>query len=132
MSERKDYLKNVDKLEDLCKENELSGRFFASEYPLRMTVKPYAGVGSQMSLLENMEHRGIAPNACVTFSYIEGDVKIEVVDKFTIKDSLLTGFTKVFKNLCTSWFALLYSQIHAEGHVYKDDLDVIDNAVRQD
>lgn len=132
MSERKNYLKFVDKLDDLSKENELSTQFYADEYPLRMTIMPYTGVGSQLSLLENMDTRGISPNAVVTMKYNTEGVDINVSDRFTITESLLGSYTKTFKSLCQAWFALLYSQIHAEGKVRKEDLTVIDNAVRSE
>ena len=132
MSERKNYMKLVDKLNDLSKENELSVRFYSDEYPLRLTIKPYTGVGSQLSLLENMETRGISPNAVITMKYDTEAVDINVSDRFTITESLLSSYTKTFKSLCLAWYALLYSQIHAEGKVRKDDLTVIDNAVRSE
>ena len=132
MSERKNYMKLVDKLNDLSKENELSVRFYSDEYPLRLTIKPYTGVGSQLSLLENMETRGISPNAVITMKYDTEAVDINVSDPFTITESLLSSYTKTFKSLCLAWYALLYSQIHAEGKVRKDDLTVIDNAVRSE
>lgn len=132
MSERKNYMKLVDKLNDLSKENELSVRFYSDEYPLRLTIKPYTGVGSQLSLLENMETRGISPNAVITMKYDTEAVDINVSDRFTITESLLSSYTKTFKSLCLAWYALLYSQIHAEGKVRKNDLTVIDNAVRSE
>lgn len=131
MSERKNYIKLVDKLDNLSKENELSVRFYADEYPLRLTIRPYTGVGAQMSLLENMESRGISPNAVITMKYDTEAVDINVSDRFTITESLLNSYTKTFKALCLAWYALLYAQIHAEGEVKKDELTVIDNAVRR-
>jgi hypothetical protein len=130
MSERKNYLKFVDKLDDLSKENELSVQFYADEYPLRMTIRPYTGVGSQMSLLENMEIRGTAPNAVITMKYDTEGVDINVSDRFTITEALLSSYAKAFKSLCQAWFALLYAQIHSDGKVKKEELTVIDNAVR--
>lgn len=132
MSERRNYMKLVDKLNDLSKENELSVRFYSDEYPLRLTIRPYTGVGSQLSLLENMETRGISPNAVITMKYDTEAVDINVSDRFTITESLLSSYTKTFKALCLAWYALLYSQIHAEGKVRKDDLTVIDTAVRSE
>jgi len=130
MSERKQYMKFVDKLESLSKENELSVRFYPEEYPLRLTIKPYTGVGSQMSLLENMEERGTHPNAVITMTYIEGDVDYNVSARFSISDNLLGGYTKAFKNLCTAWQALILKEIHTSGMVRQEDLSSIDEEAR--
>ena len=132
MSERKNYLKCLDKLSTLSKENELSYRFYSDEYPLRLTIRPYTGVGSQMSLLENYEVRGINPNAVITMKYDTERLDIHISDRFTITESLLTNYTKAFKATVLAWYALLYAQIHADGKVRKEDLTVIDNAVQSE
>lgn len=132
MSERKTYMKLVNKLDDLSKENELSVRFYSDEYPLRMTIRPYTGAGSQLTLLENMETRGVSPNAVITMKYDTEKVDLYISDRFKITDAVLSSYTKTFKALCVAWYALLYSQIHAEGKVRKEDLTVIDVAVRSE
>ena len=132
MSERKNYLAAVRTFETTCRENELTGTFWANEYPLRLTIRPYTGVGSQMSLLENMETRGISPNATVTMIYTPDKVEIKISDKFAISEALLSTFTKNFKKLCSTWQELLYAEIHASGGVNMEDLKSIDSEVREE
>ena len=130
MSTRTNYTTNKKKLRDLSQENDLAVTFYPEDWPMRMTIKPYTGVGSQLSLLENMETRGIKPEAVITMTYHDGgDVDIDISDQFRISDTLLTNFSKAFKKTCQAWSELILSVIHGSGRVSVDNLASIDDAV---
>ena len=130
MSTRTNYTTSKKKLRDLSQENDLAVVFYPEDWPMRMTIKPYTGVGSQLSLLENMETRGIHPDAVITMTYHDGgDVDIDISDQFRISDTLLTSFSKTFKKVCQAWAELILSVIHGSGRVSVDNLASIDDAV---
>ena len=130
MSTRTNYTTNKKKLLNLSQENDLSVTFYPEDWPMRMTIKPYTGVGTQLSLLENMETRGIKPDAVITMTYSDGgDVDIDISDQFRISDALLTSFSKTFKKTCQAWAELILSVIHGSGQVSEANLNAIDDAV---
>ena len=125
------YTAAKDKLRDLANENSLAVTFFPGEYPLRMTIKPYTGVGSQLSLLDNMETNGIKPESVITMTYVDGAAVIDVNDQFRISEALLASFSKTFRKLCQTWAEIILVEIHSSGGVAQMELEDIEERIGQ-
>lgn len=124
MSERKNVLLAKKSIENLCMEEELSCTFYPGEYPLMMTIKPYTGVGSQMSLLSNMENRCIAPNTVVTFICDADDgVIMKISDKYRASYDKFVKVKKAFDKLCEAWRELICYELVERGHLDKAELE---------
>ena len=130
MSERKNYCTWVRSIENLAMENELAVQICPYENPIRMTIKPFTGVGSQLSMLESTETRKISPSAIVTMTYTFDGVDINISDQFAIAEATLTKFTKAFKQTALAWQSLVVSELHRTGNLDVSELEHLDKAVR--
>ena len=130
MSSRANYTTVKQKLLDLSRENDLAIAFHPEGWPMTMEIKPYTGVGAQMSLLENLDNNGIGPDTVVTMTYtLEGAVVIDISDQFRISDALLSSFAKYFKKSCQAFSELVLDVIHANDRgVTRADLEKIEAA----
>jgi len=124
MNEIKAYQKARRAMELLCAEKDLGCRFCCGDKPLRMVLTPFQGVGSQMSLLENLERRGMSPNARVVLTY-DGDVTYAFEQQFAISESDRKKLLKGFMTLCQAWRDLLFWYLHDRGVVMLKDLEEI-------
>lgn len=110
------------KIELRCAEMDLRCTFYCSEKPLRMEIQPYQGVGAQLSLLENLERRGMSPNAKLTMTY-DGTVSYEFDQQFTISEAARKKLMTDFVTLCVAWRDLLFWQLHDTGELDVADLE---------
>lgn len=116
MNEIKTYQTAKRALEMRCAQMDLDCRFFCDENPLRMVITPYQGVEGQMTLLENLERRGMSPNAMLTMTY-DGDVKYEFNQQFTISEAQRKKLMSDFVALCAAWRDLLWWRLYEDGKI---------------
>lgn len=122
--DRKDYQRRKIALDDLCRKHELSWAFHTDTYPITMTVRPFTGVGHQMSLLEQMEEGRTSPTAKLQLTYTGygNNVRYSFMGSWLIADDLLGKLKKQFSELCVSWFHVLNFELHEAGQLAKVDL----------
>lgn len=121
-NEVKAYQNAKKKIELECAAMDLRCTFYCEEKPLRMEIRPFQGVGAQLSLLENLERRGMSPNAKLTMTY-DGQVSYEFDQTFTISEAARKKLVKEFVALCVAWRDLLFWQLHEAGEVTIDGLN---------
>lgn len=90
------------KLQGICDENDLVGRFIYDVYPIKMIVQPSTDLDSQISMLESAGDNGsgyISPDASIMFYFEDGELVERIKGTFDMSDSLKTKLKTLFKKM---------------------------------
>ncbi len=133
MSEISKYEAQKKKLDDLCKEHDLTYRFRNKSYPITMTVRPIQGVTEQLSLLADAEQNDyISPDASMVIYRKDGeDVKTKFNGTFTISKALQSKFVNIYSKMCDYWLLYFFREMVNRG-LSSGSMPVIDEAEADD
>lgn len=133
MSEISKYEAQKKKLDDLCKEHDLTYRFRNKSYPITMTVRPIQGVSEQLSLLSEAEqHDYISPDASMVIYRKDGEeVKSKFSGTFTIGKALRNKFERIYEKMADYWLQYFFREIVTNG-LSRAAMPVIDEADADD
>ena len=125
MSEETEYLDRKEKLGKLCAQNDLVYRFRYDVYPITLTIRPFTGVGKQLSMLE--EEKGfISPDAALVFILENGEVRHNFHGTFTVSETLFRGFLTLFKSMTSFWLQFFFRECVENNVLLPGKMPVID------
>ena len=104
MTELAKYESFYKKLEGICDENGLVFSFKKEQYPIRLTIKPNAGVEEQLAMLEMADEKAyMSPDAYLSFAMEDGDLSWKTAENFAISDTLFSKLKNLYKNMHQCW-----------------------------
>lgn len=116
MDEYEMYNACCEKLMDLCAENNLYHSLSCTNYPCTLAIYPAGGMDAQISMLEAAEEQGYtSPNASITMRFIDGEIRIETRETFTIADALLSKIKRIFTNLYSAYTQYFFRDAMERG-----------------
>lgn len=127
MNEISKYDAQKKKMEGVCDENNLTFRFHRDAYPITLTVRPLSDIGSQISMLENVEEQGyISPDAYLMFEYKDGEVNHKMSGTFTISDALFAKLKNIFKKMHYYWLQYFFRNVIERNLLTPEVMPAID------
>lgn len=90
------------KLQGICDENDLVGKFVYDKYPMKLIIQPCKDPDAQMSMLEDIADDGsgyISPDAMLMFYFEDGDLVERIKGTFDMGDTLKSKLKTLFKKM---------------------------------
>jgi len=90
------------KLQGICDENDLVGKFVYDKYPMKLIIQPCKDPDAQMSMLEGVADDGsgyISPDAVLMFYFEDGDLVERIKGTFDMGDTLKNKLKTLFKKM---------------------------------